>query len=155
MGWAFGSQAPAGATPPTVLSRRISTVLANWPLGAHGATGELRRVQVGVEVPRVAADLPDEVTVHVLHHAGDPGDRGGQPVRGGEERYRDRAVHADGTGVDVSVGRRADARPAERVADPVAVRTDEQGRVPVRVADRLGTRYLLIAAQQAGERAAA
>src|SRR5437016_447503 len=152
MGWRCGSQVPAGATPPTVLRRSISTTFANWPLAlpvwvASRSSSAMLPVPFGVLV----RSLPVTALRSRATHCGGPA--GG----GGEQRYLEGAVDAGDALVDVPVGRGADARPLEREVHLVPPRADERGRVPVRVTDGLaaGGRHLLVAVEQAGQRPAA
>ena len=97
-------------------------VVEQMELGTHRATGELVGVQVGVEAARVGAQRGQQSRV------GDGDGAGHETIRRArrrEQRHDDGAVHAANAGVDVRLGRRADAAPRDRVGQRVVVNTDE------------------------------
>src|SRR5205814_7130541 len=66
-------------------------------LAAYRTTRELGVVQVHVERGRLGGDLPRHGLRDGIVGTGNAGDRGGQPGRRGEQRYRRRTVHARAT----------------------------------------------------------
>src|SRR5439155_13764577 len=112
-------------------------------LAAYRATGELRRVQVGVEPARVGLQLVEQRLVGDGHGTG----RGVEGVRQrtAEERDLHGTVAAGGAGVEVASRRRADSLPLHRVRDLVALDPDDLDGLAVRVADgrTAGHRYLV------------
>src|SRR5204863_67095 len=101
----------------------------------------------------VARDLPGQVRLHAVRATGDPGDRGGQSGRRGEQRYRHRTVHAGRTGVEVPVRGRADPRPGEGEVDGTVSGAHDRDGLTVRVADgrTVRDRHLVAPVQYGGE----